>query len=113
MSHDRVDAFLADIAASPGALTGLLDAWRPVDIGGRRRFAFVGLGSSRFAAMIVAAPLRAQGRDAWVDHASASEHIPAADDLVLVAISASGGTREVLEVAERHRGRSLVVGVTN
>ena len=54
MTADRVDLFEADIAESPEALTRLLDAWQPVDLGADGRFVFTGLGSSRFAADVVA-----------------------------------------------------------
>jgi len=72
-----------------------------------------GLGSSRYAAAIVADAVRAQGGTAWVEIASAAGGTAPAHELVLCAISASGRTAEVLEVAERHRGRSLVVAITN
>lgn len=113
MTIDRVARFRADIAESPEALARLLDGWTTDPLVGRRRLAFTGLGSSRYAALIVAAHLRSSGASAWVDHASSSRSTAPAQDLALVAISASGRTREVLETAERHRGRSLVVGVTN
>lgn len=113
MTTDRVTQFASDIAAGPAALERLLDGWHAPDLGGRDRFVFTGLGSSRYAALIVASALRSQGRDAWVEHASTSEPARPAADQVLVAISASGRTREVLEAAETHRGRSLVVAVTN
>jgi fructoselysine-6-P-deglycase FrlB-like protein len=110
---DRVELFRADIAASGAALASLLDAWSSVDLGGRRRIAAFGLGSSRFAAMVATSAARASGADAWAEYAGPSVGPPPADDLVAVCISASGGTREVLDVAERHRGRSLVVAVTD
>jgi glucosamine--fructose-6-phosphate aminotransferase (isomerizing) len=110
---DRVDLFRADIATSGAALASLLDTWSPVDLGGRRRIAAFGLGSSRFAAMVATSAARAGGADAWAEYAGPDVGPPPADELVAVCISASGGTREVLEVAGRHRGRSLVVAVTN
>ena len=113
MTADRVGAFEADVAASPAALARLLDGWRPPDLGGRTRFAFTGLGGSRFAAEVVAARLRVAGADAWVDIAAAEGGTAPSPDLVFVAISASGRTREVRDAAERHRGTSLVVAVTN
>lgn len=113
MTSDRVAAFRADIAASPSALAALLAGWVPPDLGGRRRFIVTGLGSSRFAAMLVVERLQTRGVDARVAHPSVAAWIPPADDLVLVAVSASGGTREVIDAADAHRGRSLVVVVTN
>ena len=88
-----------------------LDAVDPEARAGRR-VAFVGLGSSLFASMDAASALRAGGMPAWAEFASA-DGAPPAGELVLVAVSASGRTRETVEVAERHRGTSLVIGVTN
>jgi fructoselysine-6-P-deglycase FrlB-like protein len=105
--------FDADIAAGPDALARLLDGWTPVDLGGRSRVDFAGLGSSRYAALIAAARIRASGGAAWVEHASAIDPAPPARDLAFVAVSASGRTREVVEAADRHRGTSLLVAVTN
>jgi fructoselysine-6-P-deglycase FrlB-like protein len=113
LSADRPTLFRDDIADGPAALQRLLDGWRAPDLGRRERFVFTGLGSSRYAALVVAAELRARGRDAWVEHASTSTPAAPADDQVLVAISASGRTREVIDAAEAHRGRGIVVAVTN
>jgi fructoselysine-6-P-deglycase FrlB-like protein len=110
---DRVAAFRADIDASPAALAGLLDGWSRPDLGDRRRFVLTGLGSSRFAALVVAARLRAQGGQAWVEVAGGHAPTRPADDLVAVCISASGRTPEVVDAAEAHAGRGLVVAVTN
>ncbi len=113
MSPDRVALFQADIAASPSALSTLLDSWVAPALGGRPRVVFIGLGSSRFAALIVEAQVRAAGLTAWVEYASTSALTVPAEDLVVVAISASGRTREVLDAARRHRGLSLVLALTN
>ena len=50
---------------------------------------------------------------AWVEFASADAATPPSRDVVFVAISASGRTPETVAAAERHRGTSLVVAVTN
>jgi len=113
VSADRVEQFRADIAASPDALARLLDGFVAPDLAGRRRFLFTGLGSSRFAAQLVAAQVQHHGGSAWVESAGTSAATPSADDLVLFAISASGRTREVLDAAAAHQGRSLVIAVTN
>ena len=110
---DRADAFDADIAAAPDALARLLDSWASPTLDERARIAFAGLGSSRYAALIAAGTLRARGGTAWVELASTSAPTAPAPDLVFIAISASGRTREVVEAAERHRGTSRVVAVTN
>lgn len=113
MSDDRVAKFREDIAASPEALARLLAAPPPPPIAADRRICLIGLGSSRYAADVVAGQLRAAGRTAWAELASGSGRTAPADDLTLVAISASGGTPEVIEAARRHRGRSHVIAVTN
>jgi fructoselysine-6-P-deglycase FrlB-like protein len=77
------------------------------------RVVFAGLGSSRYAALDAAVLLQAQGQAAWVEFSSANAATPPSRDVVLVAISASGRTPETVAAAERHRGTSLVVAVTN
>jgi fructoselysine-6-P-deglycase FrlB-like protein len=119
MTADRVLQLDADIAGGPRALTDLLDAYRaPTDplagVGVRpSRVAFVGLGSSRYAAESVAAMLRSYGVAAWTEYASSAAPTEPGPDLALVAVSASGRTSETVEVARRHRGRSRVIAVTN
>jgi fructoselysine-6-P-deglycase FrlB-like protein len=113
MSADRVTQFEEDVAGSPASLSRLLDAWRPLDPAPTGRIVFVGLGSSRFAADVVAPIARGVGRTAWVETAGPGATTLPADDLTLVAISASGSTREVLAAAARHRGTSRVIAVTN
>lgn len=113
MTDDRVAQFRADIAASPDALARLLDGPPPAAIPAAQRICFIGLGSSRYAADVVAGALRSQGRTAWSELASGSARTRPAADLTLVAVSASGGTPEVIEAARRHRGTSRVIAVTN
>jgi fructoselysine-6-P-deglycase FrlB-like protein len=119
MTSDRVAALLADIEAAPEALIRLLDAYGapggPLDTIADRpsRVVFTGLGSSRYAALTAAAQARLHGLPAWAELASTGSPTPPDDDLALVAISASGGTPEVVEAARRHRGRSRVIAVTN
>lgn len=119
---DRVDQLLDDILAGPAALNRLLAAYdvpgsplarAMAAIGRRSRFAFAGLGSSRYAASIVATVIRAGGSSAWVESASTGVPTAPASDLVFVAVSASGRTPEVVAAARKHRGESLVIAVTN
>lgn len=126
---DRAAAFLADVLDGPAALDRLLDAYLAADgplatlrrrmaaLGGPPgrppRIRIVGLGSSRFAGLTVAAWLRGAGVDAAAELASAGSPTPAAPGLVVFAVSASGTTRQVVDAVERHRGTSLVVAVTN
>ena len=118
---DRVAGLRDDIERAPAALVDLVDAYvrdmatmdgvRTRLVG--RRVVFTGLGSSRFAAMTAAATMRSEGLSAWEEFASTSRPTPPAEDVVLIAISASGRTREVVAAADRHRGTSTVVAVTN
>ena len=111
------DAFFRDLEAKPAALRSLAprleaDPWREVESTGRT--VFVGMGSSRFAALPVAAMLRANGRDVVVERASAVAVAPAALGTLAVAISASGTTPETLAALARHRdGGSTTVAITN
>jgi glutamine---fructose-6-phosphate transaminase (isomerizing) len=121
VTTDRAAALLEDVLGEPTMLAGLLDAYAAT--GGPLselpafergvRVVFAGLGSSRYAALDAAVALQAAGLPAWVELASADVATPPSGDVVLVAISASGRTRETVAVAERHRGTSLVVAVTN
>jgi fructoselysine-6-P-deglycase FrlB-like protein len=121
MSTDRtrVDDFLDDILAGPDELALVLDQHRrgiaalPAEALARPRWRFIGMGSSRFAALEVAAAMRAAGRDAVAELASASSWSPPRDDTLVVAISNSGRTPEVVAAAEHHRGISHVVAVTS
>ncbi len=70
------------------------------------------MGSSRFAALDAAARLRAAGRDAHAELASASAMSPGGRDTLMVAISASGRTPDVLAAAQRQRGMSFVLALT-
>ena len=118
---NRVEAFVADTEAAPDALAAFLHGttrrdgiWRrlPKDLRTVRRFRFVGMGSSRFAALGVAARLRAAGIDATAELASAPSLPPPDDATLLVAISNSGSTPEVVDVARAWRaagGRVLTM----
>jgi glutamine---fructose-6-phosphate transaminase (isomerizing) len=119
---DRVDLLRDDILGGPAALQRLLAAYdaphSPLTavttaLPAGRRFAFAGMGSSRYAALIAASGFRAAGESAWVEYASTGSPTLPATDLAFVAISASGRTAEVVAAARRHRGRSVVIAVTN
>ena len=121
VTTDRAAALLEDVLGEPTMLAGLLDAYGATggplsvlpELEGEVRVVFAGLGSSRYAALDAAVELRAAGLPAWVEFASVDTATPPSRDVVLVAISASGRTPETVAVAERHRGTSLVVAVTN
>lgn len=108
------DGFLADILDEPRALAGVLDTFSqspPEPLAGR--VLFLGMGSSRFAALAAASRLRAGGVDAYVEYSSTEALPPPSPDLTVVAISASGSTPETVEAAARYRGVSRVIALTN
>ncbi|WP_030906262.1 SIS domain-containing protein [Streptosporangium amethystogenes] len=112
------ELYLADLEAKPAALTGLASALEADDpysgIPSRiRRVVFLGMGSSRYAARVAALRLRAAGVDAVAEYASATLGHPPSPDTLVVAISATGGSRETLDALARHRGRSFVLALTN
>ncbi len=115
---DRVEALLADIDAGPAELAAILHAQReaiadvPLGALSRPTWRLIGMGSSRFAALDAAARLRAVGRDAFAETASASGGSPGGRDTLVLAISASGRTAEVIAAADRHHGTAFVLGLT-
>ncbi len=119
---DRSDLLRDDILAGPAALARLFRAYDAPDsplasvvssMPQGRRVALAGMGSSRYAALLVASELRSGGTPAWVEYASTGAPSAPGTGLVFVAVSASGRTAEVVAAARRHRGQSLVVAVTN
>jgi glucosamine--fructose-6-phosphate aminotransferase (isomerizing) len=116
------DAFIADVLAAPETLAAVLDAYdrpgsplapltdRPLD---GRRVVFIGMGSSRYAALDAAAALRARGIAAVAEYASAEVVTPPGPDVVAVGISASGTTEETVAALARHHGTSTSVAITN
>jgi fructoselysine-6-P-deglycase FrlB-like protein len=114
------EKFLADVLSEPETLSALLDAYTgsaspAVGLGGvsESQVLFVGMGSSRYAALAVCARLRSRGVDAAVEYASAAAPTPPAAGRTVVVVSASGTTPETVEAAARHRGIGRVVAVTN
>ena len=113
-------AFRADLDLIPEALDALADA---LDAGlpglerlpalGAARVLVLGMGSSRYAADVVARRYRSVGANVVVELASAELLPPAAPDLAVVAVSATGGSAEVLRAVERYRGTGRLIAVTN
>ncbi|MCZ3385645.1 MAG: SIS domain-containing protein [Actinomycetia bacterium] len=110
--------FAADILQRPSVLRDLQrvlvtdDPWSnvPDDIG---QILLLGMGSSMFAAGVAAARLRAHGVDAVAELAS-SELLPPPDtEQLVVAISASGASRETQDAVSQYAGQSPVFVVTN
>ena len=110
-------AFLADLEAKPASLRALgthLAEDRRRDVPREHRIVLVGMGSSRFAAIPVAAMLRARGVEAIAERASASMVTPGGPGTLAVGISASGATPETIEALVRHRDAgSATVAITN
>ncbi|MEU8271987.1 SIS domain-containing protein [Sphaerisporangium sp. NPDC049002] len=112
------ELYLADLEAKPAALealAGVLEAGDPFAgvPEGVRRVVFLGMGSSRYAAGVAALRLRAAGVDAVAEYGSAALGYPPADDTLVVAISATGGSRETLDALARYRGRAPILALTN
>ncbi|HET9084950.1 MAG TPA: SIS domain-containing protein [Candidatus Limnocylindrales bacterium] len=120
MTPDRVQQLREDTAGGPAALAASLEAYAAeggplVGIGDRPTgIAFTGLGSSRYAALTAASEARRLGIPAWPELASSAAPTPPSPGQVLVAISASGRTRETVESARRYRtGGGRVIAMTN
>jgi hypothetical protein len=109
------DRFLEDVLASPESLRTLADTYPSgpgIELAGRR-VVLLGMGSSRFAAMTVAAGLRARGIDANAEIASTGAPQPPGSDTTVIAISATGGSAETLAAMRIHAGLSSLIGLTN
>ncbi|GAA3444839.1 SIS domain-containing protein [Planomonospora venezuelensis] len=112
------ELYLADLEAKPEALARLADSLEAADPfeavpSGIRRVVLLGMGSSRYAARVAALGLRAAGFDAVAEYASATASYPATPDTLVVAVSATGGSRETLDAVARYRGRAPVAALTN
>ena len=110
------EGFLADILAEPEALRRVAEHHGDARLDrllDRPRLLFVGMGSSRFAALNAVADLRARGLDAYAELASTGSPQPPSAGTACILISASGNSAETLEALRRHRRRSSAVVVTN
>lgn len=113
-------AFRADLELIPETLDSLADA---LEAGfpelerlaplGATRVLVLGMGSSRYAADVVARRYRSAGANVIVELASAELLPPPAPDLAVVAVSATGGSAEVLRAVDRYRGTGRLIAVTN
>lgn len=113
-------AFRSDLELIPETLDRLADALGAGLPGLERlpmlaasRVLVLGMGSSRYAADVVARRYRSVGATVMVELASAELLPPAAPDLAVVAVSATGGSVEVLRAVERYRGSGRLVAITN
>lgn len=107
--------FLADLEAKPAVLRGLADqldtvVW-PMETGGR--ILLTGMGSSWFAAETAARHLRRAGVQAVAELASVEASYPPDPSLTVVGISASGTSKETLQLLRAHHGTSRTIAFTN
>ena len=108
-------AFLADLEAKPAALRALAEVigdekW-PVEAGDR--LLLTGMGSSWFAADTVARRLRRAGVHAVAEVASVEASFPADASLTVIGITASGTSKETLQLLAVHQGTSRTIALTN
>ncbi|MFO7571456.1 MAG: SIS domain-containing protein [Gaiellaceae bacterium] len=114
------EGFLADVLSAPERLAAVLDEYEsngsPLEELSTRdveRVLFLGMGSSRFAALTAVSHLRAHGVDAFAELASTGLPTRPRRGTLVVGISASGATEETVEALVRHRGVSPTVAMTN
>ena len=111
----NAELFLADLEAKPAALHSLArviadEKW-PVTRGDRLLLA--GMGSSWFAADTIARRLRRAGVHAVAELASVEASLPADSSLTVIGVTASGTSKETLQLLAAHHGTSRTVALTN
>jgi len=77
------------------------------------RVLIIAMGSSRYAAESVAREARAGGYPVTVELASSTLLPPPSRDQLVIAISATGGSVEVLAAAQRYSGIGRLAAITN
>jgi glutamine---fructose-6-phosphate transaminase (isomerizing) len=112
--------FLLDVERVPDTLAGLadaledgrlpLDAVRPAQV---EQVLLLAMGSSAYAAGVVAARLRAAGVHAVAELASSPLLPPPAPGMLVLAVSAGGSSAETVGAAARYAGRAMLVAVTD
>jgi glucosamine--fructose-6-phosphate aminotransferase (isomerizing) len=114
----NAELFLADLEQKPAALASLAgslgagDPWAGLPTG-IKRVVFLGMGSSKYAAGVAALRLRRLGIDAVAEYASANGSYPAGPETLVVAVSASGGSRETLDAAGFYAGKGPLAALVN
>ncbi len=111
----KAPEFLVDLEAKPTALRALaneLDStvW-PVDVGGR--IVLTGMGSSWFAAETAARRMRRADVNVVAELASVEATYPPDPSLTVIGITASGKSKETLELLRAHHGTSQTIALTN
>lgn len=113
----KPDLFLADLHRKPEVLRALAQRLRAEDpwvfLGPVDRVVLLGMGSSAYAGAVAAARLRARGVVA-VSELASSDLLPDwGDGTLVVAVSATGGSRETLDALDRLGSGATVVALTN
>lgn len=108
--------FLEDLRRKPELLAAAEERLRGENpwsgVGHPQRVVFLAMGSSAYAAGVAAARLRARGLVAVAELAS-SDLLPAWDDALVVAISASGSSAETLDAELRLPDGVRTVALSN
>lgn len=114
----KPEGFRADLELKPATLTALADTLAGTDPWVAlplvpERIVLIGMGSSTYAAGVAAARMRARGLVAVAELAS-SDLLPSwGAGTLVVAISATGGSRETLDALGRLHPDAVVVALTN
>ncbi len=111
----KAPEFLVDLEAKPAALRALANeldgvVW-PVEKGGR--IVLTGMGSSWFAAETAARRMRRAGVNVVAELASVEATYPPDGALTVIGITASGNSKETLELLQAHHGTSHTIALTN
>lgn len=111
----KADLFLADLEAKPAALRALArviaDEQWPVNRDDH--LLLTGMGSSWFAADTIARRLRRAGVHAVADLASVEASFPADPTLIVIGVTASGTSKETLQLLAAHHGTNRTIALTN
>jgi fructoselysine-6-P-deglycase FrlB-like protein len=111
-------AFLTDLTSKPDHLARLArhlasaDPWERFP-SSATQVVFLGMGSSHYAASVSAARLQARGVQAVAVRASSALLPPAGPGTVIVAISATGSSKETVAAVGHYVGRCPIVLLTN
>ncbi len=113
-------SYLDDVERIPQSLGQLADALDrgliPLELvrpAGVDRVLLLGMGSSAYAANVVAARLRAAGVMAVAEFASSPLLPPPTPGTLVLAVSAGGTSAETVSAAARYAGRCRLVAVTD
>lgn len=81
--------------------------------GDEPRVLILGMGSSTYASGLVAREARVHGANVTAELASVDLLPPPAADLIVIAVSATGGSVEVRHAIERYAGTGQLIALTN